>query len=209
MMSVRGSSPKMAGDKGSEPASPPSSVVTFISMSRTLLGFGGGRVALGRRSSSRRSRPLGELELAGDRYAVGQLFLDGVAHQDPTALDAGHRAFDQDQAALDVGLHDFEIERGDAVDAEMPGPLLVLEGLARILAAAGRADRAMRNGDAVARAQAGKIPALHATGKPLAGRRAGHIDKLADDEVIRRDLGTDRNQRFLVDAEFGELALGR
>src|SRR5579864_6317505 len=200
MMSVRGSSQKMASDNVSEPASPPSSVVTFISMSRTLLGFGGRRVALGRRSSSRRSRPFGELELAGHRYAIGQLFLDGVAHQDPTALDAGHRAFDQDQAALDVGLHDFEIERGDAVDAEMAGHLLVLEGLARILAAAGRADRAMRNGDAVARAQARKVPPLHAAGKPLAGRSAGDIDILADQEMISRDLRADRNKRRLVDA---------
>jgi hypothetical protein len=33
----------------------------------------------------------------------------------------------------------FQILRGDVVDAEMAGHLLVLEGLARILAVAGRA----------------------------------------------------------------------
>src|SRR6185312_14927233 len=182
MISVRGSSPKIASDRVTDPASPPSSLVTFISMSRALPGFGASRFALRGFGSSRRfRRSLGELELAGHRDAVGQLLLHRVAHQDPAALDAGHGAFDQDQAALDVGLHHFEIERGDPVDAEVAGHLLVLECLARILATAGRADRAMRNGNAVARAQAGEIPPLHAAGKPLAGRRAGDIDKLADD----------------------------
>src|SRR5579864_2911389 len=170
MMSVRGSSPKMASDNVSEPASPPSSVVTFISMSRTLLGFGGSRVTLGRRGSSRRPRRrLGELELAGHWNAIGQLLLHRVAHQDPAALDARHRAFDQDQAALDVGLHHFEIERGDAVDAEVAGHFFVLEGLAGILAATGRAVRAVRDRDAVARPQAGEIPAFHRSGPALAG----------------------------------------
>src|ERR1700761_2445220 len=217
MMSVRGSSPKISSESVTEPASPPSRLVTFNSMSRTLLAVGV-RLAVGWRGSGRRFlrrlcplhplRRLGELELAGHGDAVGQLLLDGVAHQDPAAFDARHRAFDQDQAALDVGLHNFEIERSHPVDAEVAGHLFVLERLARVLTAAGRADRAVRNRDAVGRAQAGKIPPLHAAGKPLAGRGAGDVDKLADHEMIGGDLGADRNERVVVDAEFGELALG-
>ena len=151
---------------------------------------------------------LGELELAGLRHALRQPLLHRVAHRDPAALGARHRAFDQDEAALDVGLHHFEIERGDPVDAHMAGHFLVLEGLAGVLPAAGRADRAMRDRHAVGRAQAAEIPALHAAGKALADRGAGHIDELPDDEMVGGDLGADRNERVLVDAELGELALG-
>jgi hypothetical protein len=48
-------------------------------------------------------------------------------------LEPGTAPFDQDQAALDVGLHHAQIERGDAIDAHVAGHLLVLEGLAGIL----------------------------------------------------------------------------
>ena len=60
----------------------------------------------------------------------------------------------------------------------------------------------------MARAQAAEIPALHAAGPALAGRSAGHVDILADDEVVGGDLGADRNERIGIDAELGELALG-
>ena len=63
-------------------------------------------------------------------------------------------------------------------------------------------------GNAVAGPQAAEIPALHAAGEALAGRGAGDVDILADDEMVGRDLGADRNERVVVDAEFGELALG-
>src|ERR1700728_131046 len=200
MMSVRGSSPKIASDTVTEPDVLPSSDVTFSSISRAP------RIL----ADCDRSRRfiVGELELAGLRHAVRQLLLHRIAHRDPAAFDAGHRALDQDEAALNVGLHDFEGERGHPFDAEMAGHLLVLEGLAGVLTAAGRADRAMRDRHAVARAQAGEIPALHAAGKTLAGRSTGDVDILADDEMIGRDLGADRDQPVVVDAKFGELALG-
>src|SRR5258708_25013386 len=199
MRSVRGSSPKMASDTVTEPDFLPSSDVTFSSMSRTprvLTDHDRGRRFI-----------VGELELAGLRHAVRQLLLHRIAHRDPAAFDAGHRAFDQDEAALYVGLHDLEVERGHPVDAEMTGHFLVREGLAGVWAAAGRADRAVRDRHAVACPQAGEIPALHAAGKALAGRRAGDVDILADHEMIGRDLGADRDQRIVVDPKFGELAL--
>src|SRR5262245_27485901 len=155
MRSVRGSSPKMASDTVTEPDSWPSRVVTLSSMSRALLcwlGLCGGlcrRGGLGCRAGF--GRAAGELELAGFRHAVGKLLLHGVAHRDPAALDAGDGALDQDQSAFDVGLHDLEVERGHAFDAHVPGHLLVLEGLARILPPAGRAVRAVRDRNAVAR----------------------------------------------------------
>src|SRR6185295_12301468 len=84
---------------------------------------------------------------------------------------------------------------------------LVLEGLARILPPAGRADRAMRDRDTMRGAQSAEIPAFHAAGEALADRSPGHVDKLADHEMVGGDLGTDRNQLALRHAELGELAL--
>src|SRR5208282_525866 len=205
MMSGRGSSPKIASETVTEPAFLPSRVVTLSCMSRALLRLGGGRLVSFR---LRRRRGLGQLELAGLRHAIRQLLLHRIAHRDPAALDAGYRALDQNEPALDVGLHHFEIERGHAIDAHVARHFLILESLARVLTAAGRADRAMRDGHAMARPQAAEVPAFHAAGPALAGRDPGDIDILADDEVVGRDLGAHWDQRVVVDAEFGELALG-
>src|ERR1700689_1253653 len=125
MMSVRGSSPKMASDRVTDPTSSPSSVVTFISMSRALLRLGGIGLRLGHR---RARRSLGEPELARLGDAVGQLLLHGVAYRDPAALNARHRTLDEDQAARHVCLHHFKIERSHPIDAEMARHFLVLEG---------------------------------------------------------------------------------
>src|SRR5579863_10016345 len=142
MRSVRGSRPKIASDNVTEPAFLPSSVVTCSSMSRALPG---------RADRDRRfGRIVGELELTRLRHAIRQILLHRVAHHDPAALDAGHGAFDQDQAARDVGLPDFQVECGHPVNAKMTGHLLVLKRFSWILPAAGRADRTVRNGDAVA-----------------------------------------------------------
>src|SRR5947208_9256077 len=168
MMSARGSRPKMASESWTEPASLPSRVVTFSSISRALL-------------HSRRFRSLlaRDLELAGLRSILRQRLLDGVTHRDPAALGAGNGALDEDQAARHVGLHHPQIERGDAVDAHVTGHLLVLEGLAGILTSAGRTDRTMRYRHTVGGAKPAEIPALHAAGKTLTDRSAGDIDKLA------------------------------
>src|SRR5262245_51268950 len=112
MMSARGSRPKISSERLTEPAALPSRVVTFSSISRTLLRG--------------RFRSFRDLELAGFWRVLRQRLLHGIAHPDPAALGAGHGAFDQDQAAHDVGLHHAQIERGDAVDAHVAGHLLVL-----------------------------------------------------------------------------------
>src|SRR5262249_55449642 len=176
-----------------EPAALPSRVVTFSSISRPLLRG--------------RFRSFRNLELAGFWRLLRQRLLHGVAHPYPAALGAGHGTFDQDQAALDVGLDHAPIERGDAVDAQVAGHLLVLPGLAGVLTAAGRTDRAVRDRHAVGGAQTAEIPALHAAGKALADRGAGDVDELANHEMVSLDLGADGNQRILRDAEFGNLAL--
>src|SRR5215471_1513224 len=196
MMSARGSRPKMASDSCTEPAALPSSVMTFSSISRALL--------LGRRFRSLTAR---DLELAGLRRFLRQRLLDGVADADPAALGAGNGAFDEDQAALDIGRDHAQVQRGDAVDAHVAGHLLVLPGLAGVLTAAGRTDRAVRDRHAVGGAQTSEIPALHAAGKTLADRGAGDIDELADHEMVGLDLSADRDQAFLRDAEFRDLAL--
>src|ERR1700677_2839673 len=106
MRSVRGSSPKIASETVTEPDFLPSSEVTFSSMSHALFRFGGGRLV-----RLRRGHAFGELELAGLRHPVRQPFLHSVAHRDPAALDAGHRALDQNEATRHVRLHHLEIER--------------------------------------------------------------------------------------------------
>src|SRR3954454_2405135 len=196
MISLRGSRPKIASESWTEPASLPSRVVTFSSISRALL--------LGRRWSLLGSA--NDLELAGLRSILRQRLLDGIAHRDPAALGAGNGALDQDQAALDVGPHHAQIERGDLIDAHMAGHLLVLEGLAGVLTAAGRTDRTVGHRHAVGSAQTAEIPALDAAGKTLADRGAGDVDELADHEMVSLDLGADRDQRVLRHAEFRDLA---
>src|SRR6266436_3679593 len=198
MMSWRGSRPKISSESWTEPAALPSRVVTFSSISRALL--------LGRRF--RGLLAICDLELAGLRRFLRQRLLHGVAHRDPSALGAGNGAFDQDQTALDVGLHHAQIERGDAVDTHVAGHLLVLEGLAGVLTSAGRTDRAMRYRDTVGGAKPAEIPALHAAGKTLTDRGAGDVDELADHEMVSLNLGANRDQRVFRHAEFGDLALG-
>src|SRR5580698_7374484 len=138
-MSVRGSSPKIASETVTEPDSLPSSVVILSSISRAPLRFGGGRSGLGRSNGSH----IGKLEFAGLWHAVRQPLLHRIAHGDPAAFDAGHRAFDQNEPTLDIGLHDLEIERGHPIDAEMARHFFIFKSLAGILATAGRTDRAV------------------------------------------------------------------
>src|SRR5665647_325623 len=208
-MSLRGSRPKIASDKLTEPASLPSRVVIFNSMSRALRHGGGGGSLLGiRLSLGFRFGGFRHAELAGLRHILMRLLLYRVAHGDPAALGAGHRALDHDEAALDIGLHHLEIERGHPVDAHVAGHLLVLEGFAGVLPAAGAADRAVRDRHTVRGAQARKIPALHAAGKALADRDAADVDELPNNEVVGGDLGAERDQRVLGHPELGQLALG-
>src|SRR5215470_7238691 len=209
-MSTLGSRPKIASGSSTEPAALPSSDTTLSSMLRALLvgvgglAFVGGR-CLGFAGGDGRLR---QAELAGLGGVLRQLLLHRVAQRDPAALGAGHRTFDQDEPALDVGLHHLEIERGDALDAQVTRHFLVLESLAGILAAAGGTDRTVRDRNAVRGAQPGEVPALHATREALADRGPGHVDKLPDDEVIGGDLGTDRDELAFLHPELGELALG-
>src|ERR1700743_1805741 len=200
MMSLRGSRPAISSESWTEPAALPSSVVTVNSISHAPL--------LGRRSCCLLAAALDQAELARLRRFLRQCLLDGIAHRDPSALGAGNGALDEDQAALNVGLHDAQIERGDAIDAHVTRHLLVLEALARSLTSAGRTDRTMRYRHTVGGAKAAEIPALHAAGKALADRSTGDVDELADDEVIGLNFSADRDQRVLRHAELGDLALG-
>ena len=135
--------------------------------------------------------------------------LDGIAHHHPAALGARHRAADHDQAALDIDLGHFQILGGDIVDAVMAVHLLVLEGLARILAAAGTAQRAVarstRRGEA---SRPREIPALHGAGETAADGDAGDVHLLAGHEMIGLKLIADFQQVARIDAEFRHLAAG-
>src|ERR1700747_121622 len=205
-MSALGSRPKIASGSSTEPAALPSSDTTLSSMLRALL-VGGLAFVGGRGLGFAGARPR-QAELAVRGGVLLQLLLHRVAQRDPAALGAGHRAFDQDEPALDVGLHHLEIERGDALDAHVTRHFLVLEGLAGILAAAGGTDRTVRDRNAVRGAQPGEVPALHPTREALANRGPGHVDELSDDEGIGGNLGTDRDELPFLHPELGELALG-
>src|SRR3569623_3019539 len=199
MMSARGSRPKISSDRLTEPASLPSKVVIFISMLCALL-IGGG-------FGSRRLGAVGRTELARLGRILVQRLLDRIANGNPAALGARNRAVNHDQATLDVDLGHLQIQGGVAIDAHVARHLLVLEGLARILTAAGRTDRTVRDRHTVRGAQTAEVPALHAAGETLADRDAADVDELAFDEVIGGDFRADRDQRIVADAEFRELAL--
>src|SRR5687768_7084923 len=137
MISTRGSRPKIASDRTTDPASLPSSVVIFMSILFALLrsrsfrrcGFRGGVVS--------------QAELARLRRVLVQLLLHRVAQGDPATAMTRHRAVNQHEAAFDIDLGNLEVQGGDAGVAHLARHLLVLEGLARILTAAGRTDRTM------------------------------------------------------------------
>ena len=135
------------------------------------------------------------------------LLQDGIAHQHPAALGARHRAAHHHEAALDVGLDDDEVLRRDALVAHVAGHLLALEHLAGVLALTGRAEAAVAERDAVRGAQTAEVPALHGALEALALVGARHVDELAGDEVVGRDLGAHLDDVIGADAELDELAL--
>src|SRR3569832_2215615 len=118
----------MASFSSTSPAALLSRLRTLVFISALTLFFGrdrrGGRSALLHRSRRRH---------------ILMRLLDGIAHHHPTALGTRHCAAHHDQPALDIDLGHFQILGGDIVDAVMAVHLLVLEGLARILTAAGAA----------------------------------------------------------------------
>src|SRR5262249_37509059 len=95
-----------------------------------------------------------------------------------------------------------------ALVAVMARHLLVLEDLAGVLALPGRAVAAVRNGDAVARAQAAEIVAAHDAGESAALGGADDVDELPPHGMLGPEVGPDRDEPVLGNAELGELALG-
>src|SRR6185437_3368862 len=84
-----------------------------------------------------------------ERQILGRRTLCRILHQHVGAVVTGNRADHEDQAALGIGSEDFQILRRDTLNAIMAGHLLVLEGLAGILALTSRTMATMRNRDAV------------------------------------------------------------
>ena len=120
----------------------------------------------------------------------------------------GNRALDKNKTALHIHAEHGQIEGGDVVLAQVASHLLALEDLARVLALAGRAVRAVRYRDAVGGAQAAEVPALHRAGEALADGDAGYVHLLARHEVVGGELGAHVDQVVLGDAELDHVALG-
>src|SRR6185437_9355206 len=142
-MSRRTGRPKIASDSSMLPTSLLSRFLTwsFMSLASAL-----GRCGLRRGAQRRR-----EGQILG-RFALGR-----VLHQHIAAFGAWHRPLDEEKPALGVGRDHAQVLRGDALVAVMTCHLLVLEHLARVLALPGRAVAAVRNRDAVRRAQTAEI----------------------------------------------------
>ena len=136
------------------------------------------------------------------------LHLHGVANEHPAVLRAGHRALDEEQAAIGVGAHDFEVLLGALTVAHMAGHLLALEHAARILAVTRRTVRTVAERNAVRGAKTTEAPTLHGAGEALALRVTGDVDLLACDEMFGGDACTDRQKPvFALNAEFRDLHL--
>src|SRR6185312_2755430 len=155
---------------------------------------------------------LDRLRLLDDRRRIWSAFvarkLDRVADGQPRALVSGDRALDEQEAADRVRADDLEVLLGAVTRTHVPRHLLVLEHAARILAVAGRAVRAVGDGNAVGRAKTAEAPALHRSRKALALRDASDVDHLTGDEMLRADARPDVEQSVLVDAELDDLGLG-
>jgi hypothetical protein len=89
----------------------------------------------------------------------------------------------------------------------MTGHLLALEHLAGVLALTSRTMRAVGHGSAVRSASAAEIVPLHRTGETLADGCSCHIDELARNKMVRRDLGANIDEIVGADAELHYLAL--
>src|SRR6478735_6353929 len=142
------------------------------------------------------------------RRALVERQLHRVLDGQPATLVTRNRTLDEQQAALGVRANDFKVLLGAVARAHVPGHLLVLEDAARILAVAGRAVRTVRDRNAVRRAEAAEVPALHGAGEALALRHARNVDHLAGDEVIGRNRRADIEESILGDAEFDHTSLG-
>src|SRR5690242_18180366 len=123
--------------------------------------------------------------------------LDGVLDDQPAALRAGHRALDEEQAALGVGADDLEVLLGPVAVAHVAGHLLVLEDAARILAVTGRTVRTVRDGNAVGGAKTAEAPTLHGAGEALALGDARDVDQLAGDEMLGTERRSNVEERVL------------
>src|SRR6266403_2422355 len=111
------------------------------------------------------------------------------AHDDLSALRAGHGTTDQEQISRQIDLHHAQVLGGAAHDAHVTGHATALEHPARRLTLPDGARRAVREGHSVGRGHAGEVVTLHGAGKALADGRAGDVDRLAFLEEVGLDLG--------------------
>src|SRR4029079_9938779 len=103
----------------------------------------------------------------------------------------------------------FEVERGDALAAVLPGHLHALEHAGWSGARADRTGRAVLLVVALARALTFEVVALHHAGEALALRDAGDVDALAGREDVGADDLADGVRREVVDAQLGEVLARR
>src|SRR4029077_16649105 len=86
--------------------------------------------------------------------------------------------------------------------------LFVLEGLSRILTAAGATQRAMRNRHAMRSFEPAEIPALHRTREAAPDGNAGHVDLLAFQKMRSENLVAHFQEIFLVHPKLRHFAFG-
>ena len=119
------------------------------------------------------------------------LRLHCIADDDNATVGAGHGALDQQEATLEVGLHHFEVQRGDLLVTHVTSHLQTLEDAT--------GERARTDGSrctvvlvvTVAGSLAGEVVTLHAACESLASADRRDIDTLTWGECVDLDLLAD------------------
>ena len=192
-MSARGSRPKISSGSVIESGRVAVEGGDLDDPSLGLLRLGGRE----RRRSRRRRRCLRKAPGVGTPSGSGRLTASRTRIQPPLAPGTAPSTMIRPRRTSVLTIFRFWVVT--RVVAHVAGHLLALEHLAGVLALAGRTVGAMRHRVAVGGAAAAEMVALDDALKALAVRRAGHVDELADDEVVGGELGADVDQVLRAD----------
>src|ERR1700694_3810043 len=133
-----------------------------------------GRFALRRAAFGR-----GALGRRHDRLPLGLFFsAHASAHEHARAAAARYSTLHEQQIALFISAHDFQVERGDTLHTQMAWTMAALHGFCGVRIAG--APRLAVDHRTVACAASDRIPTLHDAGKSLALAQPGDVNAVAD-----------------------------
>ena len=108
----------------------------------------------------------------------------------PALITAYFDASNEEQSALGIGLHDFEIERGRLLVTEVAGHAQTLEHATRERARTDRARRTVVLVVTVTRTLAVEVVTLHTTGESLTAADGGDVEliNITEDGIVEVKL---------------------